>query len=623
MAQPSYIERSRMNDHNDILGDITALQNRANTTAQHQQAVKLFQQNKFIECETLSNKILNDHPEHADSIYLLGFISFRRGELESAIQLLKSAINLNQKDSKYFFALSLSLNAANRFEEALNACNRAIELNSRYSDAHLHRGTILKSLWQLSDAEESLRFYIELNPDIAAAHESLASVLNLQGRLTEAEQSLRRALNIQPNFAMAHSNLIFLQVAQDKMSCDDIYIEQRHWDEIHGKEGRLHRLPARTVNTELKRRLRIGYVSPDFRTHAVSSFFEPLLAAHNRSRFEIFCYATHVQQFSDFTTERLKGISEHWNFVTDLSDLDLAQLIHDDEIDILIDLAGHTGKNRLKTFTYKPAPIQASYLGFFGASGLEAMDYWITDDILHPESTQEKTIESIYRLPRCSFCYQPPAQAPALTPCPNTGNQVVFGSFHHRSKITAELIDTWSEILKQLPESKLFLMDKSMADAKTRHYLIQQFIQNGVSTEQLSINTGVPYNEYLTTYSQVDIILDSFPRTGGTTTAEALWMGIPVITLAGRRYAGRISASKLMAVGLNDLIAHTQQEYIDKAISLAYDPERRINLRSNLRKQMAESPLCDGDSLANAIENAYLEMWKNFSSRAPLMRDIT
>ena len=156
-----------------------------------------------------------------------------------------------------------------------------------------------------------------------------------------------------------------------------------------------------------------------------------------------------------------------------------------------------------------------------------------------------------------------------------------------------------------------------MADAKTRQYLIQQFIQNGVSTEQLSINTGVPYNEYLTTYSQIDIILDSFPRTGGTTTAEALWMGIPVITLAGRRYAGQISASKLMAVGLNDLITHTKQEYIDKAISLAYDPERRINLRSNLRKQMAKSPLCNGDSLANAIENAYLEMWKNLTSLAP------
>ncbi|MFV1998428.1 MAG: tetratricopeptide repeat protein [Acidiferrobacterales bacterium] len=599
-----------MKDHEDILGDINALQQRASTTSQYRQAAKLFQQDRLADAETLAQKILKDQPEHADALYLSGFIAFRRRQFDSSIQQLERAISHSQSDPGYFFALALSLNAVGRSEEALTACEQAIQLNPQLTDALIHRGIVLRNMDRPGDAEESLRLAVKLNPDIAMAHEGLASVLNLQGRLDEAEQSLRRALELQPDFAMAHSNLLFLLAARAKISPAELLEEQRRWDEVHGQEGRLRQLPARAAETSTERRLRIGYVSPDLRTHAVSRFFEPLLAAHDRTRFEIFCYASHEHQLSDATTERLREFSEHWRFVTGRTDSELARIIYEDGIDILVDLAGHTGNNRLKAFTYRPAPVQATYLGFFAASGLEAMDYWITDGVLHPPDTQEQTLESIYRLPRCSFCYKPPAEAPEISPCPNTDDQVVFGSFHHLSKLGAELIATWSRLLRQLPNSRLFFMDKSLGDARARQRLAGQFAQNDIHIDRLSINTGLPYREYLATYSQIDIVLDAFPRTGGTTTAEALWMGVPVVALAGRSYAGRISASKLAALGLEDLIAHSREDYIDKAVALAREPDRRAALRAKLREKMAESQLCDGRGLALAMENAYLRMWE-------------
>ena len=604
-----------MKDHEDILGDIDALQQRASTAGQYRRAAKLFQQGKLEDAETLAQKILKDQPEHADALYLTGSIAFRRRQFDSSIQWLERAIRHKQSDPNYFLGLALSLNAVRRSEEALTACEQAIRLNPQFTDALIHRGTALINLDRPGDAEESLRLAVKLSPGISMAHEGLASALNLQGRLDEAEQSLRRALELQPDFAMAHSNLLFLLAARAQRSPAELLEEQRRWDEVQGREGRLHPLPVRAVETSTGRRLRIGYVSYDLRAHAVSHFFEPLLAAHDRARFEIFCYASHGNQLSDTTTERLHEFSEHWRFVADKTDSELARIIYEDGIDILVDLAGHTAGNRLKAFTYRPAPVQATYLGFFAASGLEAMDYWITDEVLHPPDTQEQSRESIYRLPRCSFCYQPPAEAPEIAPCPNTDDQVVFGSFHHLSKLGPELIATWSRLLHRLPNSRFFLMDKSLGDAKARQRLIEQFEQNDLHSDRLSINASLPYREYLAAYSQIDIVLDAFPRTGGTTTAEALWMGVPVVTLAGRGYVGRISASELVALGMEDLIAYSRENYIDKAISLARDPDRRVALRAKLRGKMAESPLCDGRGLAHAMENAYLDMWERFSSK--------
>ncbi|HAN56139.1 MAG TPA: hypothetical protein DCQ77_08120, partial [Betaproteobacteria bacterium] len=352
------------------------------------------------------------------------------------------------------------------------------------------------------------------------------------------------------------------------------------------------------------------------RSSVVSFFFEPLLAAHDRTQFEIFCYASFSNDRSDAVSQRLRGLAEHWRLVGDKTDKGLARLIHEDGIDILVDLAGHTSGNRLKAFTYRAAPVQATYLGFFAATGLEAMDYWITDEVLHPLDTPELAREEICRLPRCWVCYQPSELAPSVSPSQNSDDQIVFGSFQNLSKLTSELIETWSQLLQRLPGSRLLLMAKYLDDLQMRLLLIEKFASYGVKEDQLTFRESASYENYFATFAEVDIVLDSFPRTGGTTTAEALWMGVPVVTLAGQRYVERISASKLNAVGLQDMVAYSREEYIEKALSLAHDSGRRAELRGNLRERMAQSPLCDGVGLARAMESAYKAMWNRFLSKS-------
>ena len=275
---------------------------------------------------------------------------------------------------------------------------------------------------------------------------------------------------------------------------------------------------------------------------------------------------------SDATTERLRKISEHWRSAANKNDPELARLIFDDGIDILVDLAGHTGGGRLKAFSYRPAPVQVTYLGYFAATGLEAMDYWISDEVAHPPDTQEPTMESIYRLDRCSLCYLPSAEAPQVAPCPSTDDRVLFCCVSDISKLTPEVIETWSQILQELPGSRLLLTTRVLSERQNRQLISSQFAQFGISTEQLLMHSTGSAREWLENYARVDVILDPFPRTGCTTTAEALWMGVPVVTLAGHRYVERASATVLTAVGLEELIAHDRESYISKAISLARNP---------------------------------------------------
>ena len=258
--------------------------------------------------------------------------------------------------------------------------------------------------------------------------------------------------------------------------------------------------------------------------------------------------------------------------------------------------------------------MQATYLGYIASTGMESMNYWITDEVLHPFDTEEKSIESIYRLPRCWVAYKPYGDAPDVAPCPNLDDNVVFGSLSCSSKMTEATIQTWSDILKKLPGSRLLLMDGSLLCEKIQQCVIERFAKFQITHQRLLLRSSTPMKEYLATYNEIDIVLDTFPRTGGTTTVEALWMGVPVITLAGKRYAERISTSKLKALGLEQLIANNQDEYVKKAVSLARNSAYRVALRQQLRSQMTKSPLCDADSLARAIESAYRSMWENYCS---------
>ncbi len=555
-------------------------------------------------------------PDYVDAHYNRGNVLSTTGRAGEAEIGYRRVLSLNPYHAGAYNNLSVVLVAAGKFEEALATCDRAIQFKPDYAQAYNCRGDALRKLLRLEEALQACEKAIELKPDYAEAHYNRGNVLLEAGRIEEAEDSYQRASELNPDDAQLHSNILFIRAARARLPFNRMLDELRQWDSVHGREGRMNPLPKRTATAMPERRLRVGYVSPHLRSHVVNFFFEPLLAAHDRAHFEIFCYASYLESRSDAVTQRLRGIAEHWRFVGDKNDAELARLIHRDGIDILVDLTGHTSGNRLKAFTYRPAPVQASYLGFFAATGLAAMDYWITDEVLHLQDTPELSVEKIYRLPRCWVCYQPPNLAPEVSPCPTSDAQVVFGSFSNLSKLTPEAIKTWSQLLQRLPGSRLLVMARALGDPTIRSLLIEKFASHDIPQERLLLRKAVPYSQYYATYAEVDIVLDPFPRTGGTTTAEALWMGVPVVTLAGQRYVERISASKLTAVGLKDLITKSGEEYIEKALSLAHDPVRRAELRANLRERMAQSPLCDGESLARAIESAYKCMWDRYLSES-------
>jgi len=609
-------------------------------------AATLLKQGLPDEAWVIARQVLEKSPCNVGANLLLGIIAGGREEYDLAVRYLTDAITHGPGQPMCHFNLGLALHGVGQRDKALAAFEQAIRLEPNLLEAHHRRAIILIDLGRLDEALAACDKALLIAPDLAGAHNSRGVILNKLGRPEEAidsfsraldcrpdyaeaccnrgdvlrelgfpdkaEKSFRRALELKPDYVEAHCNLILLLASTTQLTPGGMLEEQRHWDEVHGKNGRLHRFSHDGAEQDDQRRLRIGYVSPDFYMHSVSYFFEPLLGAHNRDRYEIFCYAAMEETSSDAVTARLRGISEHWRFVSNKSDRELAELIQKNRIDILVDLAGHTRGNRLGAFTYRPAPVQATYIGFFAATGLEAMDYWITDEVLHPRDTVEETVEQIVRLPRCWVCYKPPDEAPAVAPCPNQDGPVVFGSFSNISKLTPDVIETWSRILAARPESRLLLMDKSLPGPKTRERLLGAFRQYGIPAGRLLVQKAAGFREYLGMYNKVDIVLDPFPRTGGTTTAEALWMGVPVVTLAGERYVERISASKLHAVGLGDLVCRTREDYIDRAIALADDPGRRAGLRSGLRDSMAGSPLCDAAGLASALESAYEEMWGRY-----------
>jgi predicted O-linked N-acetylglucosamine transferase (SPINDLY family) len=556
-------------------------------------------------------------PQHVDAHFGQGAALLSARRAREAEPCFRRVVELNPHHAGAWNNLGVALLNMGRFGEALAAAERAVALLPDYANAQVTRGNALKKLFRMEEALAAYDAAIKLQPDQAAAWVNRGELLLEAGRLDEAEASYRRALELSPGDASVHSNLLFIQTAQGTLPFDEQLAALREWDARHGQAGKRAALPERTAADASGRRLRVGYVSPHFRAHVVNYFFEPLLAGHDRTQFEIFCYASLAESRADAATARLRAIADHWRFVRAMTDAELARLIHDDGIDILVDLAGHTAGNRLQAFTFRPAPVQASYLGFFASTGLAAMDYWVTDEVLHPHDTAELSSETLFRLPRCWVAYRPPEAAPDVSPCPNPDERVVFGSFSNASKLNAAVFETWSQLLHRLPASRLLLMDRYMEDSMVRNRLLDGFASHGIARERLLLREGVPHAQYLATYAEVDIVLDPFPRTGGTTTAEALRMGVPVVTLAGQRYVERISASKLAALGMQDLIAHSPEDYIEKAVALARDVEMRRALRAGLRERMAQSPLCDGPGLARAMESAYRTMWARYRAGLP------
>jgi len=488
-----------------------------------------------------------------------------------------------------------------------------LELDPDHADALHFLGLTGHRVRDLGFAMEYLERAIQARPSDAVAHNNLGSILVQLGRTEEAATFFRKALEIDPGLHAARTNLVFVMVLLESARPEEVYAEHLAWGKIHA-DPLLAGAAPHGNSREPERRLRIGYLSADFRQHALSYFIEPALEQHDRAAFEVFGY--HSGRIVDDVTRRLARHTDHWQEIIDLDDEEAAALIRRDGIDILVDLSGHLRDNRLLVFARKPAPIQLTYLAYPNTTGMAAMDYRITDAVCDPPGTTERYYrETLIRLPRCMWCYRPREDMPAVVPPPaQAGGGVTFASMNGANKITARMLSLWGRILAELPDARILF---STVPEQGRERLQSALGKAGVAEARIIMHDRLPTEEFWALYAGIDILLDTFPMNGGTTTCEALWLGVPVITRSGDIFQSRAGLSILGSMGLNELIAGSDDEYVRIAVALARDRARLAALRAGLRERMRISPLTDARAYARDLEAAYRGIWREWCSRSP------
>ena len=506
-----------------------------------------------------------------------------------------------------------------RPDEAITAYRAAIALKPAYVEAHYNLGIALANMGRLDDAIAAYRAAIALKPGYAQAHSNLGNALKESGRLDEAIAAFRKAMELNPAIIVAHDNLLLSLQYHPDSDPRNLFEESREWDGIQtellkqliGSSSASSGRPSHNARTA-DRRLRIGYVSGDFRDHPVARFALPLLGSHDHGGFETFCYAK--VPVSDSVTLQFQKYADGWRNIAGMSDAVVAEAIRLDEIDILVDLSGHTDGNRLPVFARKPAPVQVTYLGYPATTGLKAIDYRLTDELADPPGLADSYCsERLIRLPPCAWCYQPPEASPAVGELPAKRNgYITFGSFNNFSKINEPLLKLWAGILLRVPQSRMLLKAKSLRCGSVQEYVVRVMRDLGIGPQRLDMRGWVPAGDHLAVYNQVDIGLDTYPYHGTTTTCEALWMGVPVISLAGQSHVSRVGVSLLSNVGLEDFIGHTADQYVEAAVRLAGDLSKLEHKRQNLRQHMEQSPLMDAPKFARNIEAAYRLMWQGW-----------
>ena len=553
-------------------------------------------------------------PDSAEVHVNLGNALRANGHLDEASASYRQAIRLKPDYALAHSNLGNALKDKGQLDEAIAAYQQAIRLKPDYAEAHSNLGNALMDAGRLDEAIASHRQAIRLKPDFAEAHFNLGNELKDVGQLDEAIACYRQAIRLKPDDARVHGNLVFGLHYHPGYDGRMIREELRRWNRQHAEPLKKFIQPH-SNNRDPARRLRIGYVSPDLRDHVVGQNLLPLLREHDHGQMEIVCYGNVLQP--DAITDQLRRHADVWRNIVRLSDSQVADLIRQEQIDILVDLSLHTLNNRLFIFAQKPAPVQVSYLGYCGSTGMEAMDYRLSDPYLDPSdsdvegkpSTLSLYIERTIRLPETYWCYGVWGPTPDPSPPPiATAGHVTFGCLNNFAKVSPAL-DLWAEILRGLPGSRLIVHSPPGAHLDT---VRKRFAGKGISPDRLEFPSRQPWLEYVRTYGRIDIALDPFPWGGGITTCDALWMGVPVVSLVGRTAVGRGGASILSNVGVPELIARTPEQYVQIATDLAKDLPRLAELRRTLRGRMQASPLMDAPRFARNVEAAYRQMWRNW-----------
>jgi predicted O-linked N-acetylglucosamine transferase (SPINDLY family) len=574
---------------------------------------------RLTEAEASYRQALQLKPNFADAHNSLGVVYMALGRLAEAEASFRQALQLKPGLAEAHNNLGTVHITLGRSADAEANFRRTLQLKPAFVEAHNNLGAALRALHRFAEAESSLRRAVQLNSDVAEYHNNLGNVLLDLGQLAEAELSYQRALEIRPQFADAASNLLLsLNYRTDKSAEAVLEAHREHAARFAApRQGEAPAYSSRPDALKSERSLRVGYISADFRQHSVAYFIAPLLREHDRAAVEVFCYSDVAKP--DAVTAALQGVADHWLNTVTFSDDELTERIGADGIDILVDLAGHTAGNRLPVFARQAAPVQITWLGYPNTTGLDAMNYRLVDAVTDPPGEADRwASETLIRLEDGFLCFEAAADAPLpdAPPC-LAGGAITFASFNNPAKLSSATLEVWGRLLDRVSGSRLLLKGKGFIEEATRQSLLTRFAQLGGDPQRVTLlapTDGIA--DHLAVYAQVDIALDPFPYNGTTTTCEALWMGVPTVTLLGERHAGRVGASLLTQVGLTDLIAPSPDAYVDIAAGLAADRDRLSCLRQTMRERVRASPMCDAKSFARKIESTYRGVWQQYCARA-------
>lgn len=535
------------------------------------------------------------------------------GRVQEALDLLDDAdieerIGRDSSRTDVIFAVAGIFHQTRQLDKA-EYCYRRILDGGPDALAYMNLGHICHFSGRLSEAVEYRKKAIEICPSEGSLYHDLGCSLIFVGQKSEGIEMLRKAVEMAPNDPSVHSTLLFRLHHVPELDSAMLFEEHKRWANVHAPTSLARRAHANDPDPD--RTIRIGYISPDFRTHPVAYFFESLLDGHDRDAVEIYGYGNVA--CPDYTTERLRSKFTRYRSVFGRDCDEVVHLIERDRVDILVDLAGHTSGNRLGVLARGPAPIQVTYLGYPDTTGMRQIDYCLTDSLSTPPELQAFYTEELVFLPDGFLCYRPVDFAPPVASLPaRIKGHITFGSFNNGCKLNSNTMSLWAQILSANAGSRMLLKSRAGDDAGVREGYFRQFEQQGISRDRVDIRGQKPAIEYLRLFDEVDIALDTFPYNGTTTTCDAMWMGVPVISLVGEHHASRVGLSVLTQVGLEFFAASEPNEYVRKATALAQNLDALAQIRASMRPRMTASPLCRAELFARAAEAAYRKMWRKW-----------
>lgn len=566
---------------------------------------------RYTEGADALRRSLELKPDAPETVSNLGLVQHQLGDFLQAIESFKAAIALRPNLAGPHINLGTTYLHLELFEEAAASFRQAIALQPRHAFAHSNLGMALIRLGQLQAAESEFRAAVTLAPKTAEGWRGLGMALRDQGRMEDALNAYEQALALDPDDPAAYQGLLFNLNYLSRGTPSQALTVAKHFETLVKAPS----VAAHAKATDRTRKLRVGFVSADYRSHPVGQFFGHLLPLFDRDQVHVVAFAN--QSESDQTTLQMKANADAWHPIKTLSDEAAAELIRDEKIDILVDLSGHTGGNRMKLFALRPAPVQATWLGYSGTTGLSEIDYIIADIAIIPPEHDVNYSERPIRLPGSYLCYRPPefsGLTPEVSATPALRNgYVTFGTYNNIYKISDATVACWADLLKAVPTSRLLLKHRVFSTDDGTDAMHKRFADHGISAARLMLKAPIASHFlHFQSYGEMDIALDPFPYNGTTTTCDALWMGVPLVTLIGDRFISRVGASLVRTVGLGDLAAQTVDDYVDIARRLAADLPRLTDIRSRLRQDMMASPLGDAPRFARDLESVFRQMWQRW-----------